>query len=343
MINNTGIVIIFFLSLILSFIATKLITRISLSLGIVDQPGERRSHHIPTPRGGGMGFVLVFLIFFPIGKYFFDISSELFWPFYVCCGMISLLGLLDDISSLSRKLRFGVWIAVSMVAVLWGLSIETIDLPILGKITFGLLSPLITFLWLIGVTNFFNFMDGINGLAGLEAIVVTLFLGIAAYQAGNNLIFLASGILFWGVFGFLPENFPEAKVFMGDGASNFLGFALAGLTILGSQSQEASIPFLLPVILLVLFLLDAGITLLKRIPKRKEWLEPHRDHYYQRLTDLGLSHSQVSLLYTGLNLILGFLALLYSRLDGWAALLVLLCSLLPFLFLDLLKKKLERG
>ena len=128
---------------------------------------------------------------------------------------------------------------------------------------------------------------------------------------------------------------------MGDGGSNFLGFVFAALAIIGSQSGSASMPFVIPVILLGTFLFDATITLLKRIPKGRKWLEPHRDHYYQRLIILGYSHKQVTSLYCLINILLGCVALLYIRSDGFVALGLLAVALVPLLLVAVATKILE--
>ena len=128
---------------------------------------------------------------------------------------------------------------------------------------------------------------------------------------------------------------------MGDGGSNFLGFVFAALAIIGSQSGTASIPFVIPVVLLGTFLFDATITLLKRIPKGKKWLKPHRDHYYQRLIIMGYSHKQITSLYCLINILLGCVAFLYIRSDGFMALGLLIVALVPLLSIAVATKALE--
>jgi len=224
---------------------------------------------------------------------------------------------------------------------IFGIGLKGITLPFVGAISFSILSPVITFVWLIGVTNFFNFMDGIDGLAGGEAISVAAFLTIISLIYGNSFVFITSLIVLGGSLGFLLHNLPPARVFMGDGGSNFLGFVFAALAIIGSQSGPTSIPFVIPLILLGTFLFDATITLLKRIPKGKNWLEPHRNHYYQRLIILGYSHKQITSLYFLINILLGGIALLYTRSDGFVALALLAMAMVPLLSLAVATNALE--
>ena len=122
---------------------------------------------------------------------------------------------------------------------------------------------------------------------------------------------------------------------MGDGGSNFLGYIFAALAIVGSRDTTSPIPFIVPVILLLMFLLDGASTLIKRLPKGKDWLEPHRDHLYQRLIKLGYSHAQVTLTYTTINIFLGIMAIYYFKSSGILSLGYLILSLIPFVALTI--------
>ena len=329
-------------SVILSYLGTFIIEKLALRYGLIDEPGGRRSHNIPTPRGGGMAIVLTFFVFFPATSFFLNFEKMNYWGLLLGGVAIAILGFLDDLYTLRRTPRIIAWIVITAVSIIFGIELNTITLPILGVIRFGFLSPLVTFLWLIGVTNLFNFMDGIDGLAGCEALIVAGFLAVIAFYAGNTLVFSASVVIFGAVLGFLPHNFPTAKIFMGDGGSNFLGYIFAALALIGSQGEQSRIPFIIPVILLSMFLWDGGTTLIKRLPKGKDWLEPHRDHYYQRLIKLGHTHKQVTLFYSALNLFLGVIALLFIQSNEFISFGLVLVSLIPFFFVVFVTNILER-
>jgi UDP-N-acetylmuramyl pentapeptide phosphotransferase/UDP-N-acetylglucosamine-1-phosphate transferase len=318
-------------SLLVSFGLVYIYKRVAARFNIIDVPSQRSSHEVPTPRGGGLAIVITFIIFFPVVLYYFGQGSVNYWGVYFCSIAISALGFIDDLTTLSKKIRVLVWVVIAAVSIIAGISLNRISLPGLRIINFGIFNPFLTFIWLIGLTNLYNFMDGINGLAGLEALIVSGFLAGFAFYAGNMMILAVSLIIFGAVLGFLPYNFPNAKVFLGDVGSNFLGYIFASLAIIGNQGESDHIPFLIPVFLLMMFLLDGGTTLIRRLPKGRDWLEPHRDHFYQRLVLLGHSHSQVALLYSFLNILLGILAVYYLRSDGLSAWLVAICSIMPFL------------
>ena len=327
----------------ISFVGTFVVRRWALGNGVMDTPNERSSHNRPTPLGGGIAIVVSFFVAMLLAYRAYPFDGQTYWGLLVNAAAITILGTIDDLHRLSKRLRFAVWIIIAGVSMAFGIELRAVALPVIGIIPLGALGPLVTFAWLIGVTNFYNFMDGIDGLAGGEAVSVAGFLTIIALMHGNDFIFVTSLILLGSMLGFLPHNLPPARIFMGDGGSNFLGFVFASLAIIGSQSGGASISFVIPCILLGTFLFDATVTLLKRMPKGKKWLEPHREHFYQRLIFLGYSHRQVTSLYCGLGIPLGFMALLYSRVDGPAAMMLLLLALVLLLSLSLAVNRLEKG
>jgi len=332
-----------FLAFFISYLGTLVVRRWALRSGVVDIPNERSSHDRPTPRGGGMAIVVSFFAAMLLASFFYTFDLRTYWGLLLSAAAIAILGFIDDLHSLSRRHRFVVWIIIAGVSMAFGIRLRAIALPFIGVIPLSILSPLVTLVWLIGVANLYNFMDGIDGLAAGEAISVAGFLAIISLLYGNTFIFVTSLIVLGGALGFLLHNLPPARIFMGDGGSNFLGFVFAALAIIGSRSVATSISFAIPVILLGTFLFDATITLLKRISKGKKWLEPHRDHYYQRLIILGYSHKRVTSLYCSLSILLGFIALLYSRVDGLPALMLLVVPLLPLFSLAIAVNKLERA
>ena len=282
---------------LLGFPVAKILAR----LGAVDKPNARSSHLKPVVRGGGMAmaggaFLLVFCGFpLPWGVTAVMLLAAL---------GIGVVSFYDDIKSVGAAIRFGCHsvaaIAALMVLHFSGLGLVTglhsLPLPVV------MLLWLLGFLWIVGYTNAFNFMDGINGLAAGQAIVtgfgMALLGGLAlhGYDSAPALWSMAIGS---AALGFLPHNFPQARMFMGDVGSAPLGFCLAMLALW--LALAAGIWLLIPLALLhANFVLDTGITLVRRILRGERWYDAHREHFYQRLIRSGKSHPFV----TGLEMAL---------------------------------------
>jgi UDP-N-acetylmuramyl pentapeptide phosphotransferase/UDP-N-acetylglucosamine-1-phosphate transferase len=164
-----------------------------------------------------------------------------------------------------------------------------------------LLAVPLAFIWIAVLTNVYNFMDGIDGLAASQAIIAGLALAAAGWLEGNPLLGACGGLLAAASSGFLVFNLPPARVFMGDVGSTFLGFSFAGLTLLGNLGVGGGrLPVEFGVIVLAPFLFDSLVTLGRRVARGERWYAAHRSHYYQRLVQSGMSHGQVTGLYAGL-------------------------------------------
>lgn len=241
-----------------------------------DQPNARSSHQIPTPRGGGLAFVLCFMTAIGLGYLYDLMSTRLCLTFWVAGGGIALLGGLDDQYGLAAGVRFFVQLLLSLLAV-WGLEISD---PI--YMVFAVL-------YLTWMTNLFNFMDGINGLAAMEAIFVAAgMLLLADPQLNLILAALAAALM-----GFVLWNFPKAYIFMGDVGSGFLGMVL-GIASLVLAKTQASF-FAGNLILMGIFVTDATFTLFMRALRGERFWEAHCTHVYQRLARRLGSHIPVTL------------------------------------------------
>jgi len=277
--------------LVLSFLFTGLATRYSRWRGLIDHPGERHSHTKSTPRGGGIGLILALLA----GSFLFFDMLYGFWIRAVLPGMVvlCLLGWWDDHASLSARFRFLVQLAVSFY-LLWCL--------LAGGWNGLLVFQAMAILFLLWMTNLYNFMDGSNGMVGSQGVFAGIVLAILYGVAGHTTLALASAMLAAACLGFLPWNVGTARVFMGDAGSIALGFAFGALMVGGVVMDV----FQLPVALLVMmvFLADASLTLLMRVIRRERWYNPHRQHLYQRLIASGKTHGSVLLFYQLINLVL---------------------------------------
>ena len=266
-------------------------------LRILDQPNQRSSHVAPTPRGGGIAILLVI-----VGASLWMSRAHedrLMWIAPLVAIWVGIVSLVDDVRGLSAGVRFGTHIAGASVLI-WGLGFTTSVGPmaILAE-QLQLPLPLIMLfmvLWIVGYTNAFNFMDGINGIAGIQAgvgafaMAAVAGVGLGRWDSAPVLISLAvSG----AALGFLPHNFPKARMFMGDVGSAPLGMLLGFLVLW--ICREHGFQLFIPLAMIhTNFILDTSVTLLRRIALGDRWLDSHREHFYQRLVRAGFSHTAVT-------------------------------------------------
>jgi len=287
---------IYFILFVFSIVFTLVVRYIALKKSLLDIPNDRSSHVLPTPRGGGVAIVVTFYIgLFYLFFVAHQIERELFLG--LLAGIpIALISFLDDIYTLSAKIRLVVQISSSFLALylvggfsqtLYGVSLD------------GWLLNIFVVLCMVWLTNLFNFLDGIDGYASSEAI----FISMSAYVLFHEAIFL---VLTVSVLGFLIFNWHKASIFMGDVGSAFLGFIFAVFVLYFSREFDAVSTW---IVLLGLFWFDATLTLLRRLMNGEKLSTAHKKHAYQRLVQVGFSHEKVVLLGMGVNLI-GFLVLL---------------------------------
>jgi Fuc2NAc and GlcNAc transferase len=274
----------------LTFVFTAGYRQLALRSGWLDHPNLRSSHARSTPRGGGIVFGSLVLLFAVWAlRDSFDLRNAL-----LVGGAVMLAGWWDDIRGLSALVRFFIYASTSTAALF---ALRDIPLPFPTLQGMGYLIALLGLLWLI---NLYNFMDGINGIAAVEAIFVlgaALLLNVS-FAPFNEVSTLLIGIC-GAVFGFLLWNFPTGRVFMGDAGSALLGFVI-GVLLLSSPfwNGPKSSTWL---ILLGVFVVDSGYTLLVRWFTGQRWHEAHRLHAYQKLSIRFGSHSKVVLLISGIN------------------------------------------
>jgi UDP-N-acetylmuramyl pentapeptide phosphotransferase/UDP-N-acetylglucosamine-1-phosphate transferase len=232
---------------------------------------------------------------------------------YLACGLIiAYLGWRDDIHSLPTSVRFIVQGLVAVVSILGLGYFKSVTIPLFGVLPLGAVGVVITFLWIIGLTNAYNFMDGIDGIAGGVALAGGLGWILLATNAHNPFAFWISLAIAASSLGFLGHNWSPAKIFMGDVASTFLGYTFAVLPLLSSDKSGDAL--MLGTLLMWTFIMDAGVTFIRRAINGEKLLAAHRTHLYQRLVIGGYTHQRVSVLYISLTLLAG--ALSYAWSDG---------------------------
>jgi Fuc2NAc and GlcNAc transferase len=289
------------LAFVFAWIGTGFARRYALRNAIMDIPNVRSSHATPTPRGGGLAIVLAFmsaLVFLVcVGKLQLGIASVL----AAGGGVIALTGYLDDHKALPASIRMCVHISAAALAVIvvGGISQSTLNHIGLHGFWLGSLLGLITLAWF---TNLFNFMDGIDGIAGSEAVFVAGAGALLNWRyGGDGGLTVAMLVLAAASLGFLVWNWPPARIFMGDVGSGFLGFTLAVLGL--AASRRSAVPLEVWAILSGVFFVDATVTLITRMIRGDRWLEAHRLHAYQALASRWRAHLPVTILVIAINVL----------------------------------------
>ena len=264
---------------------------------VIDHPNDRSLHEQPTPRGGGVGIVLPVVFALGVAPAWLAGDATAVW-FAVLSLAVAVVGLVDDVRSLSALVRlvFQLLVAALFVHVVAGWSV--LEWPGLGRVDLGVLKTPVTVVFIVWLTNAYNFMDGIDGIAGLQAVVAGIGWVGAGFYLGDLLLATAGAAVAGASLGFLWFNWSPASIFMGDVGAPFLGFVFAGLTAYASTrsptAATAGVLFVSP------FLFDTAVTLIRRATRGENLLRAHRSHLYQRLVLQGASHASTSLLYGGL-------------------------------------------
>ena len=303
-----------------TLLSTYLIRQIAIKKALLDHPNERSSHTTPTPRGGGLAIIFVF--YSTLTYLFFqnEVAHSLF--FALLSGLpIVIVSFIDDLYPLTAKVRFSIQLLSAVMALFFLNGVDSMNFSL-----FSLQGSWVNLLAIIGIiwmTNLYNFLDGIDGYAASEALIV----GVGAYVLFGSETAL---ILAVATAGFLLFNWHKASIFMGDVGSAPLGFIFAILTLYDASSSN----FLGWLMLLSLFWFDATFTLLRRAKKKESLSQAHKKHAYQRLVQAGIPHDKVVLLAMGINLFI--LVTLYytpqsSYLYLFFVLLVVLYSLTKYI------------
>jgi UDP-GlcNAc:undecaprenyl-phosphate GlcNAc-1-phosphate transferase len=331
----------FLFSFLTAYVGTLLLLKVRVKGRFVDVPSERSSHDVVKPRFGGIALVSSFFLVF---GFLLAREREMsgFLPFLAGAALIFVAGVLDDRRSLPVVFRLMAQIAATVILVRAGNVVDHIYVPLAGTIELDVLSVPFTILFILASINFYNFIDGIDGLAAGSACIVSGFLALIAYMLGHGALALVCLAVAGSSLGFLQFNFPPSRLFMGDGGSTFLGYFFAFAAITGNRLVP-EMPFFITVLLLSSLYLDAGVTLLRRLFRGEKILQPHRTHYYQRLLALGFNHKQVTVLEYGLTILLGTSALIFFKAGGFFPIFLCVCWLAVFTSLMLKVRGLERG
>lgn len=289
-----------FMILMLSFTLTFLLRYYALAKNLIDQPNHRSSHVIPTPRGGGIAFVVAFLSAIPCAMYLDVLILPVVMPIISGGIFVALLGFLDDHHGIGTMLRFIGHFIAAIIALFFLGSMPSISFASWSLPTSFFLDSFAV-IYLVWLLNLYNFMDGVDGLAGVEALSICLGVVLIDWCCGDFVLIYLPLMLAAGVTGFLVWNFPKACIFMGDVGSGFLGLVFGIMSI--QSAMVNSRYFWSWVILLGVFIVDATLTLLLRFFRGDKVYEAHRRHAYQHAAQYFGGHVWVTVGVLILNMV----------------------------------------
>ncbi|SRR5579884_703046 len=308
---------VFFFCLAESVLLTQSVREFAVRNGwVIPATSRRHIHARPIPRLGGVAIYASFIIGLAtvllIANQFFPTTISgwhaygLLWP----ATLIFFLGLWDDIRPLNAKVKFSVQAIAAMLLYAEGFRVNYLYLVAGSSPLYPILSFGLTILWVLWITNAFNLIDGMDGLAAGSALFSTAAVFAVSIALGNGLEALITAALAGAILGFLRYNFNPASIFLGDCGSLFIGFILSAVALTGSQKAPTLVAVSIPVLAFGLPLLDVGLTVARRFLRGKPLFEPDADHIHHKLLKRGLSHRHAVLVLYGVSAMLAMLSLL---------------------------------
>jgi len=309
--------------------------KLGIILEITDKPGGRHIHQRVTPRTGGIAIYITFIIALNLVTRPPREFTGLFWA----SSIVALTGIFDDIKHIPATLKFLAQVVATIILIKYGIVLSFFPNHLIGNI----FSLTLTFIWIIGITNAYNCMDGLDGLAAGMAIIILFFYTIiATFMVADKFMALVGLILLGAIAGFMPYNFRPRKralIFMGDAGSTFIGFMLAALSIFGSWGVKKSVDLAIPILLLGVPITDMIMTTITRINDGKvksvrQWLEyGGNDHFHHRLLTMGFKSNRSVLIIWSITVVMGLLSLLLKTGDILEAIIAISIALIIFILI----------
>lgn len=325
--GHLGILLVGFLgSLTASLLAVPQVRRWSLAWGLVDAPGERKIHQTPVPRLGGVAIWLAFMLGFwglVLLRWHYPHDNGI--SGLMAGGTILFaMGVVDDVRGLSPYVKLFIQFLAATVAFWLGVEVTSLDLPDSKLLVLNAFSYPITVLWLVGIANALNFIDGLDGLAGGVTVISALTLVVVALFTHQPVAALIAALLAASTLGFLIYNFHPARLFMGDSGALFCGFMLAGIAVTGVLKTQVVV-MLLPAVVLSVPLLDITYSTLRRVFLGQNPFLPDADHLHHRLLKAGFSSQNAVAAFYAVCILAGMVATGYVHsLGAYVALMTLM-------------------
>ncbi len=311
----------FTISALVVWLSTPIVRKLGLIAGLTDKPNDRKMHTTPVVRLGGvsifLGTLCALLLVWWGGWFGVLTPAKEYEVWGVTIGGVAffLLGLADDIFQLPALFRLFMQLLISAIAWWVGVRIEFISIPLIGIVKFGWFSLPITMVWLSGMVNAINWIDGLDGLAAGVTTIASAVLLVTSLFMDQPAAALIAAALSGGCLGFLRYNFKpfsSAEIFMGDGGAYYLGFTLAGVSVIGLVKTAAVAAVILPYLILAVPILDGVMVIFQRIQKGEPVMSPGKHHLHHRLIRAGISKRDTVLFIYALTIWAGSLALAIS-------------------------------
>lgn len=313
-----NIIVSLFVTMLISAGITPFVRKLAFVLGAVDKPNARRVNKTAMPTMGGLAIFLAFTFatFVLLRPQF---NTHMLFSLFLAEAVIIITGMIDDIKELSPKQKlFGLTIAALIVYFLAGIRMTEVNLPFV-HFELGWLSLPITIIWILGITNALNLIDGLDGLATGVSIIALFTMGIIGFffltvaEVGTPIMIFT---LVAALIGFLPHNFHPAKIFLGDTGSLYIGFMLSVLSLQGLKNVTF-VALVIPVVILGVPITDTAYAIIRRKLNNKPIMQADKHHLHHRLMQMGLSHRQTVLVIYGIALIFSMISLLYPLSTFW--------------------------
>jgi UDP-GlcNAc:undecaprenyl-phosphate GlcNAc-1-phosphate transferase len=289
-------------------IIVPIVKKIAFHIKAIDQPNKRKIHKKPMPRLGGLAIFLGFLLGYMLfAKQTIVMNSILIGSF-----IIVLIGIIDDINPIKARYKFLAQLSAAAVIIFYG-GILLEELNFFGfNITFNIFTYPITFLFIVGMINSINLIDGLDGLAAGVSSFFFLTIGIIAFMLNkfNGLDILLAFIMLGSTLGFLVHNFYPAKIFMGDTGSMFLGFIISVIALLGLKTVTLT-SFLIPLLIMAVPILDTLFAIIRRMINKKSIAESDKQHLHHQLLKMNFSHRTTVLIIYYINFLFAFASIIY--------------------------------
>ena len=318
----------FLIALFVSIVVTPIVIKFAAATGAMDKPDARKVHKKPIPRIGGLGIYAAFMISVIVTAIFVDLKGESLKEvigLIVSGSFIVFVGIVDDYKNLPAKRKLlGQIIAAAILVLLFDVRIDFITDPFGDYIYLEWFAVPVTIFWLVGLTNTVNLIDGLDGLAAGVSAIAAVTIMLVALEQNFFLVALLTAALAGSAVGFLFYNSHPARIFMGDTGSMFLGFMLAGISVIGAVKSTATIALVVPILALGVPILDTTFAIIRRFLGGRPIFQPDKGHLHHRLLSIGFTQRQAVFLMYVISAVLGLSAVAMTEVSRQVAAVILL-------------------